>query len=44
MEEVSRKGQKASAHKIDCVLVDFAVLEVDSAAPDADASSLRAER
>ena len=44
MGEVSRKVQKASAHGGRRVRVDVAVVEVDGAAGDADASSLRAEQ
>ena len=44
MEEVSRKVQKASTHSGGCVRVDVAVVEVDGAAGDVDASPLRAER
>ena len=44
MDKGSRKVQKASTHAVSSVRADVAVVEVDGAAADEDASSLRAER
>ncbi len=43
MEEPSRKVQNAMTHAAGCILVDVAVVEVDGAAGDVDASSLQAD-